>query len=155
METWAVIWAVGKVDPQMEKGMKERRDVSLHKEFLGKYGAVFWSAGWQRCYTDEGAVGYLYVAGQGVKYKIMIEKILRREDVSEDDKRFIPPCRDFDYWREIPTWIKITEILDLKEPVGPSTMRKYRDGKLVGKGDPSRAASALQGAVRISDEGWE
>ena len=155
MEKWAVVWGVAKTEPQMEKGMRERRDVNLHRKFLKKHGAVFWSAGWQRCYTREGAIGYLYIGGEGVKYKLKVEKIVKRQDVSADDKRFIPECRNFDEWKNIPTWIKITEIKDLKESIDPSTIKKYGSKELLGKGDASRAASALQSAVRIIDEGLE
>ena len=155
MEKWAVIWSVAKTEPQMEKGMKERRDVNLHREFLKKHGAVFWSAGWERCYTKEGVIGYLYIAGQGVEFKLRIEKIVNRNDVTKDDKRFIPEWRNLDEWKDIPTWIKITEIKDLKKSVDPSTMKKYGSRELIGKGNASRAASALQSAVRIIDEGWE
>jgi hypothetical protein len=155
VEKWAVVWGVAKTEPQMEKGKKERRDVSLHRKFLKKHGAVFWSVGWQRCYTKEGAIGYLYIAEEGVKYKLKVEKIVKRHDVSEDDKRFIPECRNFDDWKNIPTWIKITEIKDLKKSLDPSTMKKYRSKELLGGGNASRAASALQSAVRIIDEEWE
>ena len=155
MEKWAVVWGVGKIDPSMRRDTRERRDVGLHKEFLAKHGAVFWSAGWERCYTKEGLVGYLYIAEEGVKHKLKIEKIVRREDVLESDKCFIPKCRDFDEWKETPTWIKITDIKDLRESLDPSTIRKYRNREPIGKGDSSRAASALQSAVRILDENWE
>jgi len=155
MEKCAVVWSVGKTDPSINEDARERRNVTLHKEFLAEHGAVFWSAGWERCYTKEGLVGYLYVAGEGVKHKLKIKKIIRREDMLENDKRFIPGCRVSGISNRIPTWIKIISIEDLRELVDPSTMRKCRNGEPIGNGDSSKAASALQSAVRILDENWE
>jgi len=155
MEKWAVVWGVGKTDPYINKDAQERRNVALHEKFRAEHGAVFWSAGWKRCYTKEELVGYLYVAEEGVKHKLKIEKIIKREDISENDKRFIPNCRISGISEEIPTWIKITSIEDLQELVDPSTMKKYRNGELIGNGDSNKAASALQSAVRIFDENWK
>jgi hypothetical protein len=158
MESWAVVWSVGKIEPNMPIERQERRNVQLHKDFIRDHGgAVFWTAIWQRCYTNVGAIGYLYVSAERVvKHRLRIEKIVRREDVLQDDRPFIPPCRDFDTLsRSISTWIKLTSIEDLKNPISPSIMRKFRNNELLGSGDPGKAASALQGAVRIVDGLWK
>lgn len=132
----------------MKRDRRERRDVELHERFLNKHGAVYWSSGWARSYTDEPLNGYLYMTPESVKYRIRIEKIVRNTDLTPEDMRLIPTCRK-DWVDSVATWIKIVEMERLRRPLYLRSMTKWNDHK------PISTIGALQSAVKIVDEFWE
>jgi len=150
LEVPAIVWSVGRIYPGMQEDKRQRRDVELHKKFIDEHGAVYWSAGWDRHHTTEPLNGYLYISQEGrVKYRIKVEKIIRNTNLTPEDKKFIPDCRKGRWEKEIPTWIKITKIKKLMEPIDPILMIKWKNHK------PIKNISALQSAVKIVDEFWE
>jgi len=150
LEVPAIVWSVGKIRPGMPEDRRQRRDVELHKKFINEHGAVYWSAGWDRHHTTKPIDGYLYMSQDGsVKYRVKVEKIIRNTNLTREDKEFIPECRKGIWEKEVPTWIKITEIKKLKESLYPTSMIKWKNHK------PIRNISALQSAVMIVDEFWE
>ena len=116
--------------------------------FIKKRGAVYWSAGWERHYTMEPLNGYLYVSSQSVKYRLRIEKIIRNVELPLEELKFIPACRK-DWIKKISTWVKITDIIKLREPVDPMSMVKWKNR------EPIKSTSTLQSAVKVIDEFWE
>lgn len=145
----AIVWSVARIDRlNVKSDWSQRRDVELHNNFIKKNGAVYWSAGWKRHYTDKPINGYLYISKENIKYRLKIEKIISKTDLMHADMKFIPDCRKNGI-NTISTWIKIVNISKLKKPINPKSMMKWLDGK------PIKKSSALQSAVKIIDEFWE
>jgi hypothetical protein len=146
----AIVFSVGRRNRVgMDKMWYHRRDVELHKKIVDENGAVFWSVGWERLYSKEPTNGYMYITQEStVKYRLKIEKIVRNTELTSKDRKFIPNCRK-KWIRKTPTWIKITDIQKLKEPINPTSMKKFKNH------EPIKSASALQSGVKIVDEFWE
>lgn len=126
---WYGGWAAGSIPAHFIHCKKEGKVFwyqSIFKKGFGKWKGIV-DKEWNRLRKNPGLlrgdppfisdVGYFYESGtKKVTWQFKLEKILQTEEISEDEKRYIPSFREV-YLKEREEWILISEMKKLKNPV--------------------------------------
>lgn len=125
---------------------REEADVEKNLEFLRKRGAVYWDIAAKRKELKGPFDGYIYITvpvGK-VMYKCKVDWVINRKNLLNlvSEHKYVPPFRKqcltgrFRSEREhepSPTWIKITKIKKLDNPIELSEFTKLKDRTSVQK----------------------
>lgn len=139
----AIVWPANPqiAGPEMPK---EEADVSVHMKEIEKRGAIYWDSAARRNEIEGPINGYIYVAGKKiVEYKCKVEHVIKRRRLLKmpDERRYVPTFREQCLTGHFPdgkkhdpssTWIKISEIKPLEEPLKLKELRKL-DGEPVSR----------------------